>query len=84
VIAERLGALEPERRADQGVVAHLRVRVERQVVGGQRDVPVKQRAQALLHRGRHRPGVEVPEQAVVRQDELGAQLGCSLEQLEIG
>ena len=57
VLGERLGPLEPERRADQGVVAHLGVRVERQVVAGERDVGVEQRlAAAPSSPGRSRAG----------------------------
>ena len=46
VLAERLRPLEPERLADQRVVPHLGMGVERQVVAGQRDVVVEEHAQA--------------------------------------
>src|SRR5215211_2426313 len=82
-LAESLSALEPERRADQSVVAHLGVGVERQVVGRERDVVVEQDAQALPHRERQLARVEVPEEPVVGDHELRPERGRALEQLPV-
>jgi hypothetical protein len=84
VLTERLTTLEPECLADQRVVADLRMRVEREVVGGQGDVAVEQEPQPLPHGGRQRARVEVPEQAVVRDHQLRAQPGRMFEQLAMG
>ena len=47
--------------------------VERQVVGGEGDVVLEQRAQPLGQRGRQPGGLEVPEQPVVDEHEPGRQ-----------
>src|SRR3712207_8645933 len=47
VLGERLVRVAAERAGEQGVVADLRMGVERQVVGGQVDVVGQQRPQAL-------------------------------------
>src|SRR3954452_8664701 len=59
------------------------MRVERQVVAGERDVGVEQDPQALLHRRPDRARVEIPEQAVVAEHELRAVRGGTLEQLAL-
>ena len=84
VAREALGGVEPQCAADQRVVAHLRVGVERQVVAGQGHVRVEQRPQPALHRRPDRAGVKVPEQPVVTQDQLRALGRRALEQLELG
>ena len=65
---------------EERVVAHLRVRVERQVVADEVDVVLEQRPQALGQQRRQPGRVELPEQAVVDQDELRAQLDRALVQ----
>ena len=57
------------------------MRVERQVVGGEVDVVLEQRPQALGQQRRQPGRVEVPEQAVVDQHELRAELDRALVQL---
>jgi hypothetical protein len=57
------------------------VRVERQVVARERDVVFEQRPQALGEHGRQPGRVEIPEQAVVDQNELGALRDRPLRQL---
>jgi hypothetical protein len=84
VLPEGLAALELERLADQRVVAHLGMRVERQVITGERHVVVEQDAQPLLHRRRDRARVKVPEQPVVGDHELRAGLGGALEEIAVG
>ena len=81
---KRLGAIEPQRLADQRVVADLGMRVEREVVAGQADVALEQEPQPLPHRGRDRARVEVPEQPVMGHHQLGAEFRRALEQLEMG
>jgi hypothetical protein len=83
VLGERLSRLEPELGADQRVVSDLRMGVEREVVAGKRDVRVEQRLQALLHRLAHHARMEVPEQAVMAEHELGAIRRGPLEQLPL-
>jgi len=57
------------------------VRVERQVVGGEIDVVLEQRPQAFGQQRRQPGRVEVPEQAVMDQHELRAQLDGALAEL---
>ena len=68
---------------EQRVVADLEVAVEREVVGGEREVGVEEQLQAALggpvQRAR-RPG---PEEAVVDEHEVGALLARAGEQLGI-
>ncbi len=68
---------------EQRVVADLEVAVERQVIGGEREVGVEQQLQAALggpvQRAR-RPG---PEEPVVDEHEVGALLARAGEQLDI-
>ena len=54
-----------------GVVAPLRVRVQRQMVGKQVDVVGQQQLQALLHPARHSAALPAPEQAVVHKNRIG-------------
>ena len=82
VQAERRRIDEPEAGRDQRVVAETRVRVERQVVGGEADVGREQRPQPLAPRADHARIVAVPEQAMVGDDQLRAGLDRALEQLE--
>jgi hypothetical protein len=72
-----------ERVREQRVVADLRVRVERQVVGGERDVVAEQRPQPLGQPRRQSDGREVPEQAVVHEHQLAALLDGALDQLAL-
>ena len=81
VVAERLAVPQPELAREERVVADLRMRVERQVVGGEVDVVLEQRAQALGQQRRQPGRVELPEQAVVDEHELGAELDRALDQL---
>jgi hypothetical protein len=60
------------------------VGVERQVVGGERDVVLEQRAQALREHGRQARRQEVEEQPVVHEHELGALRDGPLHQLPLG
>ena len=83
VHAERLPLGHAQAVADDRVVPDLRVRVQRQVVPGQRDVVVEQRLQpvaVLLAQRRPRPGAE--EQAVVDDQHVGPVLRGALEQLQ--
>ena len=80
--AERLDLHAPELAREDRVVADLRMRVERQVVAGEVDVVLEQRPQAGGEQRRQPGRVEVPEQAVVDEHELGAQLDRPLVQLE--
>src|SRR4051812_25806769 len=74
VVAERLVGAAAERPRQQRVVTELGMGVERDVVGGEVDVVLEQRAQPLgQHRGE--PGrLEIPEQAMVDEHELGSKL----------
>ena len=82
VLAERLGPLEPERRADQRVVADLGVGVERQVVAGERDVGVEQHAQAApSSRARSRAGGSPRTARGGRATSCAPRRGRPLEQL---
>ena len=57
--------------------------VERQVVGGEVDVVLEQRPQALGQQRRQPGRVEVPEQPVVDEHELRAELDRALDQLAL-
>jgi hypothetical protein len=59
------------------------VRVERQVIARERDVGVEQDPQPLLHRWGDRARVEVPEQAVVTEHQLGSGRRRLREQLAL-
>ncbi len=77
---ELLGA-EPSR--EQRVVAELSMGVERQVVGGERDVGVEQDLQPSPQRHVDRLGTRAPEEAVVHEQQISI-LGCrQLEQLGV-
>ena len=60
-----------ERRGEQRVVADLEMAVERQVVGGQREVGVEEQLQAALGGAVERARRPGPEQAVVDEHEVG-------------
>jgi len=60
-----------ERLGEERVVADLLVRVEREVVRGERDVGAQQRAQARGEGGGEPERAELPEQPVVDEEELG-------------
>jgi hypothetical protein len=66
------------------VVAQLRVRIERQVVGEQVDVVRQQQGQALLHPAGDAPVLAAPEQAVVHEDGVGAGGDGRLDQRAAG
>ena len=75
--------VDSELAGEQRVVADLRVGVEREVVGGERDVGVEERLQpAAQPRGRRRSGSLPQKQAVVDEHELGAGPRRALEELE--
>ena len=73
---------EPEARRDQRVVSEHRVRVERQVVGGQAHVRGQQRAQPIAPRADDARVVPAPEHPVVGDDQLRAGLDRALEQFK--
>jgi len=81
--AERLGPLEAERLAQQRVVPHLGVRVERKVVGGQRGVAAKQHLEPRLQLGGDHRGSGAPDDAVMAEDEVGARILRPLEQIPV-
>ena len=83
MLPERLVGLAAERDGKQRVVADLGMGVERQVVRGQVHVVGEQRAQALGQCARQPGWVEVPEQAVVHEHEIGAQGERALDQLAV-
>ena len=79
-----LGAVEcSERLREQGVVAELRVRVEGEVVGGERDVVVEQELQAALELRVDGGDAGAPEQPVVDKQQVGPLSGGQLEQLGV-
>ena len=58
------------------------MRVEREVVRGQRDPGVEERLQSAAHGVVDHARVAVPEHTVVDQEHLGARRGGALEELE--
>ncbi len=78
---ERVELLRAERVCEQRVVADLGMSVEREVVGGEADVGVKQDLKAALERGIDRPGTGAPEESVVDDEQLGVLGGGEFEQL---
>ena len=83
-LGERLVALAPEALGELGVVAHHRMGVERQVVGGEADVVLEQRPQPLGERGRQPGAEEVPEQPVMDEHEAGLEHDGAVDQLALG
>jgi hypothetical protein len=83
VVAEGLGALEPERLADQRVVAYLGVRVQGEVIRGERHVRREQDLEPLAALGVDHERLLAPEHAVVAEHHLGALRGRAAEQLEV-
>jgi hypothetical protein len=73
-----------ERGRDQRVVAHLEMAVERQVVGGQRQIGIEQQLQAALGGGVERARGAGPEEPVVHQDEVGALRARTREEVGVG
>ena len=68
----------------QRVVPDLGMGVEREVVGGERDLGVEERLEPAADPRVDHARLVVPEDAVVDDDELRARLGGELEQLERG
>ncbi len=73
-----------ERAGEQRVVADLGVGVQRQVVRGEGEVVLEQRAQPLRQPRGEPDGLEAPEQAVMDQDELRLLRDGPLEQRALG
>ena len=72
ISAKRLRVGAAERLGQQRVVAVLGVGVQRQVVGGERDVVGEERLQPAVQDRRDLLRIAAPEEAVVDQDEVGA------------
>src|SRR6266508_5297817 len=83
-LGERAVHVDAELLGEKGVVADLRVRVEGEVVRGQRQVGVEERLEPAAHAAIDRPGLVVPEQAVMDDDQLCAGRGGPLEELQRG
>ncbi|MEJ7717964.1 MAG: hypothetical protein WKF31_08380 [Thermoleophilaceae bacterium] len=83
MLGERLGPLEAERLADQRVVAHLGVRVEGKVVGGQGEVGGEQGLEAALLLEVEHSRLLVPQDPVVAEDEVRARGSRAVEQLAV-
>ena len=75
---------QPSRPGEDRVVAHLGVRVQREVVAGQRDVVLEQGPQALGEDRREAGRQEVPEQSVVDEHELRPLCHGALDQRALG
>ena len=75
--------LEAETRAQKGVVADLRVRIERQVVGGDRQLCTEGGAQAPRHPLAERRRRVAPEEPMVDEQHLGAGAERALDQLGV-
>ena len=58
--------------------------VERQVIAGHGEPPFEGDPQALSHLLAQRPRMEIPEQAVVNEQQLRAGVRGRLEQLAVG
>ena len=80
--ALRLG--DPQFPRDDDVVPDLRMRVEREVVGGERDVPVEEGLEAPLHREVDDPRLVLPVLAVVDEEHLRPGVLRALKGLEGG
>ena len=63
--------LPAQQRAQAGVIAQFRVRVQGQVVGVEVDIVGQQALQALLHPAGDAPVLPAPEQAVVHKEGVG-------------
>ena len=83
-LAERLLDVHPERVGEQGVVADLGVRVERQVVRSQVQVGSEERLEAATLAPVDPDRLVPPEHAVVHDHELSAGRRRPLEELERG
>src|SRR3954468_3440277 len=83
VVAERLLRVAAECLREKRVVAELGMGIERDVVRGEVDVVLEQRAQSLGQHRREPRRLEVPEEAVVHEHELGVQLDRALAQLSL-
>src|SRR4029453_2868888 len=81
---EPLLGLDAELRSEQGVVADLRVRVEGEMVGGQRQVVIEERLQAAAEDAVDDAGVLVPEEAVVGDHKLRSGLAGTGEEVARG
>ena len=73
--------LDAELTRDESVVADLRVGVEREVVSRERDVAGEECFESPFHPLVDYARVAVPEDPVVDDEELGAELGRSPKQL---
>ena len=83
-LGERALDLDAERVGEQRVVAELRMRVEREVVGGEAEVRGEQRLEPAALAPVDPDGLVPPEHAVVDDQELGARGGGALEELPRG
>ena len=83
-LAERLLDLHPERLGEQGVVADLGVRVEREVVRREVQVGGEERLEPSTLAPVDPDGLVPPEHAVVDDHELGAGRRRPLEELDRG
>ncbi len=72
--------LQAEHAGQLGVVAQLRMGIERQVVSKQVDAMRQQQAQSLAHPTRDAPILATPEQAVVHHDGVGLGVNGGLYQ----
>jgi hypothetical protein len=77
---ERLDLAGADGPGEQRVVADLQVAVEREVVGGQRDVRVEEQLQAALGGAVERARRAGPEEAVMDEDEVGVLLARACEE----
>ena len=73
---------QPQLLRQAGVVADARVPVERQVVGGERDVGREQPLEPALHVAADRTRLVVPEHPVVHEQQLRALDRGAVEHLE--
>ncbi len=80
---ERLELVRPESAREERVVAERRMRVERQVIRGEREVGLEQDLQPALQLGVDRAEVRSPEDAVMHEQQLRALGRRELEQLEV-
>ena len=83
-LGEALHRVHSELVGEQHVVSELGVGVERQVVGRERQIGVEERAQPPFQLGADHPRVTIPEEPVMNEHQLGAQLGGPLEELAGG
>jgi hypothetical protein len=80
---EGLDLAGPDRAGEERVVADLQVAVEREVVGGQRDVRVEEQLQAALGGAVERSRRAGPEQAVMDEHEVRVLFTRAREELGI-